>query len=1510
MNRYAHAKARQNQLLATDWGALTGIDVRAITDVIARRLRGPVELDAAEAMLALLGPLTAGRSFEEWLGYDLCGWNSDPGHPREVSLQVEDGIWTWLLPVKRDKRPAGSSDAVSLLVQPDLHVRMLCPPLMRQVFETCMVARFGSPTIPASSISLFSLQGLPDLEREEAERMLKVHARALLGERSNARSSTRTLESAERWLWNGMATLEGGDVGTACRVAGRGGPKLVEAQLYYGVTRRSTSTRLQARLLASCGLVDKNLPKEDDGYIGGWRTLTNAAFRSFASHSIRELKSARRRRDPVACHNAMVRHTAAILMVSTGMRPNNLASCWFDATSGFAILVDKRVHDPRARPVPLAEICKEQLRLYRAHLDELIGLVSSDARREIEKRSLGAEIPFFFLDEKDRLSDDTPSRCWKAALQRFAGKLPDNFNRHQLRTDLVELTSCEAIDALLGHWVVGTEPWGSFSGLDPLAYRADTAEIIDRQLRHAGWAPCHGLGVDRTERGELGFFRIGAFKELEESGRDFELRAEPSPFNPAAAQFGRTSSLERLLDDGLAPMPATIEARLGQILTSAILRGALLDRKWFKPFLLAIGQVRCRPGQLWIDMESGDPSQVYGGLRRWFCDPITELLIRRWRAEASASEILAVASASIDFCLRAFLAHARIPLVGDATSHLLEFAEFYWRLRMPGVLASYALGKGPSLSLPAPQWERLVSGRPIRVLSPAKPENKPCSRPSRRRRPERFRALLRHLEGPDAVENTINYARSFRHDDQSLLAHVVRWASLAVRKRGDAENGFRNWGRQKPYSPKGTIANYARALCDLIFDYKLSTDLTGIDAVELDEIYRRALEKVENPSARNRALNSIYSFQSYLCSMNEELDVGDSYEEFRDEGRVSLNVISAQDYGRALKQLGGQSRDARMLRLILTLGFRTGMRLPEILGLRHDDIAEHAGRGGLREIELYLRPHEALRLKTEQSRRMIPLDVLLTERELDELGAWRAEHQDDAKRRPHRLLFSHPGAGAGKLEPGRIRKSIVRALARATGDQTIRFDHLRHSFATHLLVCLLLPRDGTFLPVPSGLDPDCISDVRRDRIIARVSGRERLGRSAVHIVSQLCGHGPVTTSLRWYAHMLDWSLGAFTNRYLLQPLVSTRSALKVISNRKPKVRLESLQRADLRWRTKQNSGAAPARSLSHYRTPIMRPALEWCDGKVHLMAVREALRRSLPVDRSTHHIPFVRRRSSRPRADMGLSSPSWMKVHDAIMANRKGVAAKVAAKTAGVTSRDVKRWLKIGDLISGPRRPGETRMRFQSKMSKERLAKFDLADWRAKFPSKPKGTQFDLVDRIWREATLVIDDADVRWALEEFCRYFSVDTGYTSFLKRKDAQRFYRGMGKMGLAHALEVSRLSQNGQRASFSKSQPQAGSTVDVSHPRPCEWLRWHLAKRLPKRLRPKEPRGADPWLGRRQPRAIAIRINPEVLVGGCEGKGGNHARYAVRFALTMLAILSLEGIRTPPRRRGWIPSYGGYH
>ena len=96
-------------------------------------------------------------------------------------------------------------------------------------------------------------------------------------------------------------------------------------------------------------------------------------------------------------------------------------------------------------------------------------------------------VPFLFrLDKNARPKPISPSWLRRMTCEEFP--LPINANRHFLRTGLCHL-GCpkDVIDAFMGHWHRGREPWGKHSSLSPELYSQTLRKYLNPLIHRVGW---------------------------------------------------------------------------------------------------------------------------------------------------------------------------------------------------------------------------------------------------------------------------------------------------------------------------------------------------------------------------------------------------------------------------------------------------------------------------------------------------------------------------------------------------------------------------------------------------------------------------------------------------------------------------------------------------------------------------------------------------------------------------------------------------------------------------------------------------------------------------------------------------------------------------------------------------------------------------------------------------------------------------------------------------------------
>lgn len=216
-------------------------------------------------------------------------------------------------------------------------------------------------------------------------------------------------------------------------------------------------------------------------------------------------------RDLIQSHNDFVKRLWIALALSTAARG---VTDWVPGlqrieprTGGLIVLdKDREENDPpdtkggkalgsmlgRARLVFLHPMVREMLRFYIDHLRKLSGRAGVDASSKalIEEHVKGLEAdelrPFLILGAKAKgIVAKVVEPAWFKDEQKGLADVPANFARHTLRSGLLGHVPQSAIDAYLGHFDRGTEPWSNGSALDPSAYRALLSVIFEAHFEEA-----------------------------------------------------------------------------------------------------------------------------------------------------------------------------------------------------------------------------------------------------------------------------------------------------------------------------------------------------------------------------------------------------------------------------------------------------------------------------------------------------------------------------------------------------------------------------------------------------------------------------------------------------------------------------------------------------------------------------------------------------------------------------------------------------------------------------------------------------------------------------------------------------------------------------------------------------------------------------------------------------------------------------------------------------------------
>jgi integrase len=930
---------------------------------------------------------------------------------------------------------------------------------------------------------------------------------------------------------------------------------------------------------------------------------------------------------------------------------------------------------------------------------------------------------------------------------------------------------------------------------------------------------------------------------------------------------------------------------IGQLLASAIWNGALLERESWQRWLDSLPTGARLGKSLWVEMDAADPvsnGDVLAPPKRWFADPVSQILILRWLAALPTNPCTL---GSAEDCLRDYLlmsgsrSQAR-----DPVTDFLRAAELRWRVLMPGVLVDYATGRSPSISCSSATFTRVVTGRavPVKKIEPLGVEKRTWEWGDCGKWPEdklHHWTLVEILRGASTDDSVLGKRQQRNEAVQKLqnmnvpsyvspLAKLLHRFALAMVTEGLQTNG-------KHYRPGPARENLKVLRAEVLYPGS-GLDSLSADADALRQHCLDAVLRLPPCEYRNKVMNAIQAFSRFLHASEHELSFAElDFKGLYVPSTPRVNLLSSSDYEAALACLKDRTAvDIRMLRICLILGFRCGMRLIEIRALTVSDITVF-GDGDEQQVELVIRRNRQANTKTDWSRRVLPLHLLLSRNadpslcEITEFLGWWRDGKRLSQLTGNAFLFVVPDRPFERVRHQVDLEIPLNLIVRkVTYDENITFGALRHSFVSNLLSTVLLPGDGTCLPFPAGLDDQCLSLARKARLERGLIGEEKLGQAALHAVSEMVGHAPVSTTLGTYAHLLDWSVGAHVCRYSVQSGIELKANTAELSQRQGRQQPDTLTglMPDAMRKAEQRFSAGPPRSRQAeggYARPFLgrerrdrgRPAMGgppsvYLD-TVLAAATRRLLKLSnlkLPTGETVvRRDPFVHPSHREPSADW----LNWRLVKMVLEHDHEGATKAIIfsiAKTIEVPEEIAWEWVQNGRLFiasvseEAAGRPNEKREFGAADSISLALRGSNgedatLATGIRNFIRSPEGSEIPLVDRVWATAGRKAKPIWQR-GLDVFRLGYSLEKNRVFARNWKDAKALWEVLRELNIRNYFDILHAPPPGYRRS------PLNLSIEL--------------------IRNNPPR---PWRG-----GVYFRFKGRVT----DGTG-----YAIRFALTMLTI-----------------------
>jgi len=620
------------------------------------------------------------------------------------------------------------------------------------------------------------------------------------------------------------------------------------------------------------------------------------------------------------------------------------------------------------------------------------------------------------------------------------------------------------------------------------------------------------------------------------------VKRDKSPFLPGcmsglSLSRGWRNALFNSAMDGILDSD---KEEIGRVMASAALNGGLVDTSLLLSFYNQLGKPIdvSADGRAYMELRLPWRGKEDMELRRWFPDPLTEILLLKLSSKLikqhnqKISERKQTTNDAWGF-ISAFLKNilSRNDKRPRRITHFLSPIQLELKTRIPSFLESFSERAFVSHAVKDYVWLRIHGVRPTESVDDEKykiekleknveedPDENPFTLPW-------LVEIRRSLAGKDkkVAANRIATLKQERDIPNTTMHGIcVDWAQYLMSAGSVAENAL----------SLSTIRSYVSQIGARVTGLSGFDDITSLAREAMEELYQQILEDAQSRHHRRNLARGLREFHHFLVKVHhaDPIDVREVLGIGTTLSPVDANLITIDEYHEILNHLDAIDLDiihpdfVIIAKLIFILAFRCGFRRKEVLKLRIDDIHDDYPA------ELLVCPYVHRRLKTKSATRKLPLYALLEPDEMKLLHEWKAARIKQEKEEPRfEFLFSIPERGYSCVPEETVFPVLHRAMRQVTGDPTLRFHHLRHSFASWTFLRLVLS-DLSDVPDIFPDLPKTTKYLNQSKLFRRkLYGNERPTRKHLFAVASMLGHSGPDISLEHYIHFCDLALSAALN---------------------------------------------------------------------------------------------------------------------------------------------------------------------------------------------------------------------------------------------------------------------------------------------------------------------------------------------------------------------------------------------
>jgi|LSQX01.2.fsa_nt_gb integrase len=565
--------------------------------------------------------------------------------------------------------------------------------------------------------------------------------------------------------------------------------------------------------------------------------------------------------------------------------------------------------------------------------------------------------------------------------------------------------------------------------------------------------------------------RPGGARALSKSGLSRVIKVEESPFKENSIHLYQQAVEIRhkflhLLDQRLETEPDHFFAiRAAEITVSAALFSHFGNTQRLQSIADALLHSTYQyDGKLFLDLpvsrENGSP------VVRWFPDEVSQLLIQGLYSKKNHENI---SPGQLQRALTRLL------------SQLIEFdKKLVWEklaeigrslnlFELPGHSAAFLNGMLNSISVPLQQWVRMLSGQALKLATPTQTGQMElpqlpvpdCSHTPSQKKSREFLYQLRQLftesvAQPPQGNRKVSTVRK-RHLETLIRARfgpdTQGWPQLPLLIAAWALHLCQNGTRAKADLAFNTIEKYTFMVARALLAASIDGDFLAFEPEAYENIYLEILE-AQPESRKPDVAGRLYEFHRFLASVYAaqqpawtaifrmaNLENSTAY--------ADANLVSEQEYLHIFTVVSRSdyldSRERTQYLVLLMLGYRFGLRFGEAHSLLYRDV-QFSEDG----YTITVRGNIHSDTKSSAGQRIIPLLEQLTEPEhiaFAQLLGWARAH---AENDPLAALMAQPGDARHLIDKHQTASILGQYIKQITGDPSLRFHHLRHSWATRL----------------------------------------------------------------------------------------------------------------------------------------------------------------------------------------------------------------------------------------------------------------------------------------------------------------------------------------------------------------------------------------------------------------------------------------------------------------------------